>query len=302
MRIETLDLEFRDTPRTIAAFLVFGEGSAGAEGPPVLVECGPASTLPALERELARRGVRLADVRHVLVTHIHLDHAGAAGWLARNGARIYVHERGAPHLIDPSRLLRSASRIYGALMDAMWGRVTPAPPDRVTAVRDGETIDVAGLRFEAIETPGHARHHHVFRLGNVAFTGDAAGIRVPTSKWIDLPAPPPEFELDAWVAALKRLRSQGFETIYRTHFGASREVSSELDRFERLLREAVEFVRDLEEAGADRDQLLARYSALMVERARAAGAGADEIRAYEIANPRAMSVDGISRYLAGRDG
>lgn len=292
MRIEILDLEYRDTPNTIAAFLVFGD-----EGP-VLVETGPASTLPALERGLAEHGVETTDIRHVLVTHIHLDHAGAAGWWAQRGAQIYVHPRGAPHLIDPSKLLASATRIYGDLMDTLWGEVRPAPAERVTVVEDRDVIEVAGLRFIALETPGHARHHHVYRLGDVAFTGDAAGIRIPGSTWLDLPAPPPEFDLEAWKATLERLRAENLRTIYRTHFGASSDVAVELDRFETLLDETVGAIRDLRKSGADREVVLSRYSDWAASRAHATGANDETVRVYEVANPRDMSVDGILRYLS----
>lgn len=291
MRVETLDLEYRNTPHTIAAFLVFGDQG------PVLVETGPASTLPTLERGLAEHGVEVDDIRHVLVTHIHLDHAGAAGWWAQRGAQIYVHPRGAHHLVDPSKLLASAARIYGDQMDTLWGEVRPAPAERVTAVEDGAVIEVAGLSFEALETPGHARHHHVYRLGDVAFTGDAAGIRIPGSTWLDLPAPPPEFDLEVWKVTLEKLREQDLRTLYRTHFGASKNVAAELDRFEVLLDETVAVMRDLSR-GTEREAVLSSYSNWVAGRARAEGADDETIRVYEVANPRDMSVDGILRYLS----
>ena len=209
MRIETLDLDFGRTPETIASFLVFGPDG------PVLVESGPASTLPNLLTRLQEHGVTPADVRHVLVTHIHLDHAGAAGWWAQQGATVYVHPNGARHLIDPSKLLASAERIYQERMDELWGRTVPAPEDRVVIVEGDTTIEAAGLEFVAIDTPGHARHHHVYRLGDVAFTGDAAGVRLGERHWIDLPGPPPEFDLEAWKETLNRLRGEGFAAIVR---------------------------------------------------------------------------------------
>ncbi len=297
MRIEVLDLEYQDTPHTIAAFLVFSDRGDGGDTGPVLVETGPASTLPALERGLAEHGVTPDDIRHVLVTHIHLDHAGAAGWWAQRGAQVYVHPRGAPHLIDPSKLIASATRIYGDLMDTLWGEVVPAPAERVTVVEDGDVIEVEGLEFAAIETPGHASHHHVYRLEDVLFTGDAAGIRVPGFDWIDLPAPPPEFDLELWKQTLVRLRSEAPRAIYRTHFGPSTEVAAELDVLEGLLDETVNTVRGLIETGIERPELLARYSAWVADQARAAGADEESIRTFEIANPRDMSVDGIVRYL-----
>ena len=290
MRIETLDLNFGGLAEVIAAFLVYGP-----EGP-VLVETGPGSTLPNLLARLAEQGIEPEEVRHVLVTHIHLDHAGAAGWWAQRGATVYVHEVGAPHLVDPGKLLSSAGRIYGDRMDSLWGETLPAPAERVVAVADGAVIKVAGLRIEAISTPGHAWHHHVFRLEDVAFVGDAAGIRIGERAWIDLPAPPPEFDLEAWKESLEHLRCESSATIYRTHFGPTTKVNEQLDRFEILLDEAAASVRQMMEEGLDRGEMIDRFSDLMRQRAEALGVESSAFRAYELANPRTMSVDGIARY------
>ncbi len=293
MRVETLDLEFQNAPQVIASFLLFGDDG------PVLVETGPGSTLPALVSALAGHGVAPGDVRHVLLSHIHLDHAGAAGWWAQQGAQIYVHPKGARHLIDPSKLLASAERIYGDRMETLWGEILPAPADRVTAVEDGEAIDAGGLGFTAIETPGHARHHHVYALGEVAFVGDAMGIRIPGSDWLDLPAPPPEFDLAAWKETLAILKKRGFETIYRTHFGPSDTASSEADRLGDVLDETTELIGSLLERGIERDEMLETYQDWVRHRLDEASAG-ERIRLYEIANPRHMTVDGIVRYWRKR--
>ena len=294
MRIEIIDHDFQGTPHAIASFLVFGD-----EGP-VLVETGPGSTLPNVRRRLAEHGVGPGEIRHVLVTHIHLDHAGAAGWWAQQGATVYVHPVGAPHLIDPGKLLASATRIYGDQMDSLWGEILPAPADRVVAVGDGATIEAGDLRFTALETPGHASHHHVFRLGDVAFTGDAAGIRIPDADLLELPAPPPEFDLEIWKETLARLRRQELTTIYRTHFGVSTAVPAELDRFEALLEETAAYVRGLLDAGLERDAMVANYEAWVQQRARADGADEATLRILEVPNPRYMTVDGIVRYWRKR--
>lgn len=290
MHIETLDLEFGATPRTIGVFLV--DGSDG----PVLVETGPASTLPTLLDRLEERGLGPGDVRHVLVTHIHLDHAGAAGWWAQQGATVYVHPAGAPHLIDPRRLLASAERIYGERMDELWGTTQPAPAERVVPIEDGAVVEAGNLEFRAIDSPGHAGHHHVFRLGDVGFVGDAAGIRLGEDAWIDVPAPPPEFNLELWKSTLDRLRREEFDAIYRTHFGPTSGVNEQLDRFESLLGETALMVRRLMEQGLDREAIVEHYLGTMRLRAAADGIDDEEARAYELANPRSMSVDGITRY------
>lgn len=291
VQIDVLDLEFQGSPHVIASFLVHGPQG------PVLIEPGPGSTLPTLLAGLEERGVRPGDVRDVLVTHIHLDHAGSAGWWAQQGARIFVHGIGAPHLVDPSKLLGSATRIYGDRMDSLWGEVLPAPAERVVAVEDGEVLEVGGLEITAVETPGHAWHHHVWVLGDIAFAGDAAGILLPGNDWIDLPAPPPEFDLPAWKTTLERLRGLGLSTLYRTHFGTGSDPQRELAVFEQTLIQGVEWVREMLERQMDRDGMVREFSRRMRARARNLGVSDEDALRYELSNPRSMSVDGIARYL-----
>lgn len=290
MKITALDLDFLGLPQTIAAYLV--EGADGY----ALVETGPASTLPNLRKRLAEHGLTVKDVGHVLVTHIHLDHAGAAGWLAQEGATIYVHEVGAPHLIDPSRLLDSAGRIYGERMDELWGETVPAPAENVVPLKDGDVIDAAGLRFTAVNTPGHAWHHHTYRLGDIAFTGDAAGIRLKSSGLVDLPAPPPEFKREVWQATIDRLLAEEFSAIYPTHFDRTEDVRGQLETLRALMDESAEFVRLRMVDGLERDEIVADYVAWNHERMRAHGLSDYAIEQYNAANPLYMSVDGIMRY------
>jgi glyoxylase-like metal-dependent hydrolase (beta-lactamase superfamily II) len=209
---------------------------------------------------------------------------------------VYVHPVGAPHLIDPERLLASAERIYGERMDELWGTTQPAPAERVVPVADGAVVEAGGLEFRAIDSPGHAGHHHVFRLGDVGFVGDATGIRLGEDAWIDVPAPPPEFNLELWKSTLDRLRREEFDAIYRTHFGPTSGVNEQLDRFESVLEEAARMVRRLMQQGLDREAIVERYLGAMRVRAAAEGIDDEEARAYELANPRSMSVDGIMRY------
>lgn len=297
-RIHCLDLDFQGRARAIAAYLVMAP-----EGP-LLVETGPASTLPTLLARMAEHGVRPAELRGIFVSHIHLDHAGAAGHLAHAAAPVYVHPAGAPHLVDPSRLLASAGRVYGQEMDRLWGQMRPLPEAWVIPVADGQVVERAGLAFEAIETPGHARHHHVWRLGDRAFTGDAAGVRLPGQRLVALPAPPPEFDLEAWERTIARLAALDLEEILPTHFGPHRDVAWQLQRFGEVLREAAGLIRQGLQEGLDREALLARYRDWDRAQAEAAGLNEADLAAYAKANPLAMSVDGIARYwrkLAERD-
>jgi glyoxylase-like metal-dependent hydrolase (beta-lactamase superfamily II) len=290
MKVHTLDLHFQGKPNTIASYLVIGP-----EGP-VLVETGPHSTFAELITGLAKHGFSPADIKHVLVTHIHLDHAGAAGWLAREGAKIYVHHVGAPHLIDPTKLLTSATRIYGEKMDSLWGEVIPIPSGQVTALKDGDKISAGGLTFTAWDTPGHAYHHHVFLIEELAFTGDAAGIQLPGIQFVDLPSPPPEFNLELWQQTIDRLLTMPVSAIYPTHFGRVDNWRQHLQALRALLKSTSEFIRLRLEAGLERDEILAHYLEAQRDRALASGMPDEMIDRYEIVTPQYMSVDGIIRY------
>lgn len=290
--IHPLDLRFQESPEAIAAFLVVGPGG------PVLVETGPGSTLATLERELARFGFTPADVHHVLVTHIHLDHAGASGWWAQRGAQVYVHHVGAPHLIDPSKLLASAQRIYGDMMGPLWGEFLAAPAERVHALRGGDVVEVAGLKFTALDTPGHARHHLVYRLDDIAFTGDLAGIRLAGRPHLRLPTPPPEFDMEEWRASLKRVRAGKFARLYLTHFGAVPEgdVDDHWQAVDALVVEYAEFARQELERGSDRDEIVMRFSEREEARQDADGLDAEARARYASVGPYGMAVDGLVRY------
>ncbi len=290
MSIHSLDLNYQETQKTIAAYLVVGPGG------PVLVETGPASTLETLKSRLTAHGYSPDDIRHVLLTHIHLDHAGAAGWWARQGAHVYVHRAGAPHLADPSRLLASAKRIYGDAMDEMWGQILPAPPQRLHPLDDGDRVEAGGLTFVALDTPGHAKHHLVYRLDGVAFTGDAAAVRLPGNPFISLPAPPPEFDLTAWQQTLKRLLEAGLSRIYPTHFGPLDDVRDHLESVADLIERSAAFVHTRMQAGLGRDALAEEYMTWVRERALSQGISLRNFEEYEVVNPTRMSVDGLMRY------
>lgn len=285
----TLDLHFQGVPETIAAYLFL-------EPEPTLIETGPGSTLSNLIAALSTHGLQPSDIRHLLVSHIHLDHAGAAGWWAQQGTTVYVHEVGAPHLIDPSKLLASASRIYGDQMDVLWGETVPAPAKNVVALTDGQVVQIGDLAFEAIDTPGHAWHHMIYGLDDLAFTGDAAGMRLNKRPFADLPAPPPEFKLEVWQATIDKIRQRNFSTIYPTHFGRVDAVTEHLDAFSHLLTDAASFIQVRMAQGMSRGAILADYERWDKERALATGISEADFDKYVTANPLYMSVDGIMRY------
>jgi glyoxylase-like metal-dependent hydrolase (beta-lactamase superfamily II) len=296
--IHTLDLNYRNRPESVASYVL------DAPDGPVMIETGPGATTGALTDGLARLGLTPADVRHVLVTHIHFDHAGAAGWMARHGATVYVHEFGAKHLIDPSRLVASAQRIYGDAMDELWGEIVPIPQTQVVPVHDGDRLAINGIELRAIETPGHARHHHAFALdtdaGPIAFAGDAAGCFVTEAPtFISLPTPPPEFDLPAWLATLDRFAAGDFAQIYPTHFGPVDDVAAHLTYVREALEAHVAFVESHRER--PRDEVRDLYRNWFIADAERKGVPAAKMAFYVKDSLAAMNVTGILRYLDKRD-
>ncbi len=191
---------------------------------PVLVETGSQSSVAALLASLAELGVNAGDLAGVAVTHIHLDHAGGVGDVARAfpGAQVYVHEKGARHLVDPTRLVQSAAMVYGPLLDSLYGRLDPTPSERVHVLQDGEEIDLgAGRRLRAVDSPGHAKHHLglIDSDSGLLFAGDAVGVRLPDGGVLRPATPPPDFDLELALASLRRFADQRPAGIALAHYG-----------------------------------------------------------------------------------
>lgn len=290
--IDILDLGFQGLDHAVAAFLVHGPEGA------VLVETGPASTWDALEAALRERGLAASELAAALVTHIHLDHAGAAGRLAGLGVDVHVHPRGARHLVDPTRLLASAERIYGDRMIPLWGTTLPAPAERVHAAADGAIVHAAGLSFEALDTPGHANHHHAWRIGGAVFCGDVGGVRMPGSRLVAVPAVPPELDPTAWRASIARLRAAGPAVLYLTHFGRVDDPGAHLDALSEELEASLAFLVAAAADEPSRDALVERYVEWNRSRADALGVTEAEWERFQLANPFAISVDGVLRWMA----
>jgi len=291
-RVITLDLKFQGRPHAIASYLIRSGNAV------VLIESGPGSTLPGLEAGLANEGFSPRDVTHVLLTHIHLDHAGAAGWLARQGAEIYVHPVGAPHMINPEKLLASATRIYGDRMESLWGEFLPVPEDKLRVIGDMEEIEIGDLRFTPINTPGHAEHHYAYLFEDICFSGDIGGVRIPGYQYLRIPMVPPELNLERWHESMKRLRKEKFARIAPTHFGIYddpewqlREVDKGLDDAERWLEETMS-----EDPSLTIEALRESFTDWMVEQATEMGLSEDVVNAFTVANPPGMSADGLLRY------
>lgn len=294
--IHPIDLNFQETPGLIAAYLILSGNDAA------LIETGPESTLTHLQVGLSQHGLKPADIKNVFVTHVHLDHAGAAGWWAEQGARVHVHASGAKHLIDPSRLWQGASEIYGAeAMERLWAHITPAPAGRVSIMADGETVRIGDIEIKAWDTPGHARHHLAFSIGDECFTGDAAGCRLAFDRpFISLTGAPSQFDLTAYLASVGRLQAAGFSALHLTHFGTLEGkdvVSRHWAGFAETLNEHTDYLRIQMGRGVTPDRLRPIYAAWVQNEAFTADLEPEEWANYERVNPAALTADGIRLYL-----
>lgn len=248
-----IDLNFEATPGVIATAVIHGPAGVA------LVDPGPTSTLPALRAALTTAGIGMGDVTALLLTHIHLDHAGAVGTLVREhpGLRVYVHEKGAPHLVDPVKLIASATRLYGAAMDRLWGEVRPVPARSLVVLAGGERVREAGRELEVAWTPGHASHHvsYLSRDSGVAFVGDTAGIRVRPGGAILPPAPPPDIDVELWRKSVARIGAWAPHTLFLTHFGPSSPAAAHLVALVDGLEMAADLVaHSLDREGTDLDR------------------------------------------------
>jgi glyoxylase-like metal-dependent hydrolase (beta-lactamase superfamily II) len=223
--LRVIDLNFGAAPEAIGVYLVDTD-----EGP-ALFDCGPSSTLDALDAGLADNGLTLTDVRHLLLSHIHLDHAGAAGSLVRKhpDLTVWVSPIGRPHLIDPSRLERSARRLYGEMFDPLWGELAPVPEKNVR-VADGDV-----LGWDAFPTPGHASHHVSYLRDGTLLAGDATGVRMPGSAYVLPVCPPPDVTVEGWHETIAEIRRREPKRLALIHFGVHEDVESHLDRLDREL-------------------------------------------------------------------
>jgi glyoxylase-like metal-dependent hydrolase (beta-lactamase superfamily II) len=252
----------------------------------VLIDPGPASCLPVLLDALGDRRPRA-----LLLTHIHLDHAGASGSLVKRwpDLEVYVHERGAPHMIDPSRLVQSASRLYGEEMERLWGEMLPVPEGNLTVLRGGERL-LDGA-YEVAYTPGHASHHVSYRHEETAFVGDTAGVRITDHTMTVPPTPPPDIDVEAWHESIARILAWDPRRLAITHFGASDDVEGQLRELATRLDDWAALARDESE-----DQFVA------VVQAQIRREGGDALAAaYQQAAPAEQLYAGLRRYWDKRE-
>jgi glyoxylase-like metal-dependent hydrolase (beta-lactamase superfamily II) len=288
-----LDLNFLGVPRVIATVVAHGPGGVA------LVDPGPSSTLPALRAQLGRAGIGIADVRAILLTHIHFDHAGATGLLVRENPemRVYVHEKGAPHMVSPEKLVASATRLWGDEMDRLWGEFRPVPADRLVVLKGGERISAGGRDLDVAYTPGHASHHVSYFSADsgIAFVGDTVGIRLHPGGFIMPPTPPPDIDLELWRDSLRRLADWHPETIFVTHFGPHAPVGAHMTEMIANMEMTAALVKaTLARPGTDEEREVWFAEEMRRElRQRMSAADAD---AYEVAGRFDLSWRGLARY------
>ena len=286
-----LDLNFQGKATAIAVYMIpHGSGVA-------LVESGPGSTVPALQSALAEHGYSLKDVTHVFLTHIHLDHGGAAGFLAAQGAQVFVHQNGAPHLLNPEKLIASATRIYGDKMQSLWGDFLPVAPEKLTILQDGSEVTLdGGLTVTAFDTPGHAEHHLAYFSAGYCFTGDVGGIRISSYPYLRLPFVPPELHIEKWHASISKLQTLDVRYVVPTHFGVFDDPGWHFGAIHDVLDDASRWLEQVMPADPPLEELRESFVAWMESQGREIGLPADVRHAYLLANPLGMSADGLQRY------
>lgn len=288
--IHVLDTEQLGRPGIIAATaLETKDGLA-------LFDTGPESTFDNIARGLEKAGARAEDVRHVFLSHIHFDHAGAAWRFAELGATVYVHPRGASHLIDPTRLIESAVRIFGDRMAELWGRISPVPESRTRALQDNEMVRVGEWEVRAIETPGHASHHHVYHWDDNVFGGDIAGVQIGGGPPIP-PFVPPELHVESWLESIAKIRALRPGRLYLPHFGLVQgSINEHLNALEERVSRWSEWFRARLRAGDDETALIPAFAEYEANDLTAGGATGSEVQDYERADPSYMAVSAALRY------
>ena len=256
-----IDVTFMGFSRVIATAVLQGPGGVA------LIDPGPSTCLDTLRASLEERGMTVADVKAVLLTHIHLDHAGATGSLVKENPEIavYVHEKGAPHMVSPEKLLASAGRLYGDQMETLWGEFAPIPEANIRSLTGGERIDVSDRQLDVGYLPGHASHHvgYFDSASGVAFVGDTAGIRLGTELFATPPTPPPDIDVEAWVQSVELIRSRHPSTLFVTHFGPHEDVSAHLDAFLEHLAAAKDLARTILESDATDEDKASEFTRQM---------------------------------------
>jgi len=264
----------------------------------VIVDSGPESDFDFVVEGIRKLGFQPEHVRHLLASHVHLDHTGGAWrWAEEFGTKIYVHPKGAPHLIDPARLVASATRIYGDKMDYLWGTVGSIPEDRVIAVDDGAVLRFGSRHFRVLYTPGHAQHHNSYWLETEQslFAGDVAGVLIRRGPPIP-PFPPPDIHLESWKESLDKIRALKPISLHVTHFGRVDDPIRSLDALEKRLFGWADWMKQRLFEGKSETEIIPEFQKFTESELLLDGAKQEDLSTYEQADPASMSVSGLMRY------
>lgn len=292
--IDILDLNFLEESHVIANYLI--KSKAGL----VLIETGPETTFENLVKAIENTGNSWKDIKHVILTHIHFDHAGAAWKFAENGAKIYVHPIGLPHLNNPEKLWNSAKRIYKDDMEKLWGEMKSIDENLLIPVDDGDLIKIGDLEFKTIYTPGHAIHHNAYQLGEVIFTGDVAGVKINNGPVVP-PCPPPDIHIEDWKNSIEKIRKAKPKALYLAHYGKVEEVEKHLNQLEEMIDNWALWIKPYYEKEIHPKEITPKFIAYTQNQLRELSVSDADIEKYEKGNPSFMSVTGLLRYWKLKD-
>lgn len=286
---------FQGEEEIVGSYLVAGNNELA------VIDPGPGSMVESLVASIREAGFDPQNVTHLLATHVHLDHAGGAGTLVgmMPKAKVYAHVLGAPHLLDTTKVVASASRIFGERMQSLWGQIEPTPREKLVTLNHGDVLNVAGRRLEVHYTPGHAIHHVSFfdAHSGEAFVGDVAGVKLPGINYVRPPTPPPDLDLEAWSESIELLKRLHPDVLYLGHFGPARDIKPLLAELRVRLYAwgdyVLEAMRDGKQEAETIEMLIAHNKSELL---RAARGDTRALERYEIATNYPMTVQGFTRY------
>ena len=289
-----ISLPFQGEEEIIGAYLLSGNNELA------LIDPGPGSTAEALLKGMKEAGFEPGDVTHLLVTHIHLDHAGAIGALLPHmpKATVYAHSKGVQHLVKPDKFLASARRIFGEQMQQLWGEMTPVPEERLKPLEDKDILQVAGRRLEVHYTPGHAIHHVVFFDAHAGelFTGDIAGVRLPNISYVRPPTPPPDFDLEEWFASIDKIKQLYPDVLYLAHFGPNKKPLQHLEKLREKLTTWGNYILEAMREGKNEEEIVQMLTTQADPELVHIVNDRHVAERYDLATSYAMTVQGYQRY------
>ena len=291
--IHLIDALHLGRPKIICVALLEAAGNSLAT-----IDCGPENVFESLVEAIAKLGFKPSNVKHLFATHIHLDHSGGAWrWAKEFGTKIYVHPKGAPHMIDPQKLIGSATRIYGDKMEFLWGKIEPIPVEQVVPTDDNAHLHLGGVTLDALYTPGHAQHHNAYWLAaeRTVFAGDVAGVILDDGPAVP-PFPPPDIQLESWRQSIATIRALNPQTLHITHFGRIESPLERLAELEARILVWADWMKERLREGKSEDEIVPEFAKFTEQELLTAGAAPGNLGTYEQADPAFMSVAGLSRY------